>query len=507
MLSTEDCKQIKLKGITPDEIEQQLKRFEQGFDYLEIVASASVGRGICKLDEESMHHYISAWDSYLKGNPRVVKFVPASGAASRMFKDLFEFLNGPHNEPLTPAVKKFFDEIGSFAFFGDLNNCCSNLYGKNCTELLQLKCYKEIIGALLSDKGLNYGGLPKGMLVFHKAGNEFRTAFAEHLSEGILYAKTESGKVQLHFTVSPEHRMLFEEEANRLIPLFEAHSGTKFAINFSEQKPATDTIAVDKANCPLRENGQLVFRPGGHGALIENLNETDADIIFIKNIDNVAPDTQKGLTVSYKKALAGLLTEVCDKIREYLQLIESGQYTHEQMLEMIKFLHDTLCIRNPLVKDMEDGDLILHLKEKLNRPVRVCGMVRNEGEAGGGPFFAVSPDESIALQIVESSQINLNNPVKRLLFEKSTHFNPVDLVCSVKDWQGNKFDLTRYVDPATGFISLKSKNGIEQKALELPGLWNGAMSDWNTIFVEVPIKTFTPVKTVNDLLRKEHQGS
>ena len=505
MLSAEDIKQIESKGIKPEEIERQLNRFEHGFGYLEVIASASTGRGIRKLDEDEKRHYISIWDNYLNSDPCVVKFVPASGAASRMFKDIFEFLNGAYDKPLTPSVKKFFREIESFAFYSKLNDACRKLYEKSIPELLVLNRYKEIAEALLSDKGMNYGDHPKGMLVFHKTGNEYRTAFAEHLSEGLLYAKNKSGKVRLHFTVSPEHRELFEQEAARLTPLFETRCGTTFEIAFSEQKPSTDTIAVDKENNPIRENKQLVFRPGGHGALIENLNETDADIIFIKNIDNVAPDTQKELTTCYKKALAGILVEVCSKIGEYLQLIDSGKYTSEQVLEIIKFLHDTLCIRNPLVKDMEDGDLILHLKEKLNRPVRVCGMVRNEGEAGGGPFFAISSDESIALQIAESSQINLNNPIKRLLLEKSTHFNPVDLVCSVKDYRGHKFDLTRYVDYETGFISLKSKNGIEQKALELPGLWNGAMSDWNTIFVEVPIETFTPVKAVNDLLRKEHQ--
>ena len=506
MFTADERKQIEAKGTTPEEIEKQLSRFEHGFDYLEIVASASVTRGISVLDNAAMSRYADMWDNYLAGEPCVVKFVPASGAASRMFKDLFELLNGSYDEPITPSVKKFFGEIASFAFYGELNDTCRKLYGKEVPELLSLNRYKEIAGALLSDKGMNYGGLPKGMLVFHKVGDELRTAFTEHLLEGVLYAKTGAGKVRLHFTVSPEHRCLFEQEAERLAPLLEARFGVNFEIEFSEQKSSTDTIAVDKENCPLRENGQLVFRPGGHGALIENLNEIDADVIFIKNIDNVASDTQKELTVGYKKALAGLLVEAREKIGEYLRLIESGQYTSEQALEMIKFLHDTLCIRNPLVKDMEDGDLILYLKEKLNRPVRVCGMVRNEGEAGGGPFLVVGSDENIAPQIVESSQINLNNPLKRLLFEKGTHFNPVDLVCSVKDYQGDKFDLTRYVDAGAGFISLKSKNGIEQKALELPGLWNGAMSDWNTIFVEVPIATFTPVKTVNDLLRKEHQG-
>ena len=505
MLSADDYKQIEQKGIKPEVVERQLKRFEQGFDYLEIVASASVRRGIFTLDDDSKSRYISLWDKCLAANPDVVKFVPASGAASRMFKDLFEFLNSAGDEPVTPAAKKFFGEIASFAFYDELDACCRKLYAKTASELLGLSRYKEVAAALLTDKGLSYGNLPKGVLTFHKLGGEIFSAFSEHLSEGALYAKTASGKVRLHFTVSPEHRGLFEQECKRLIPVYESRYGAIFEISFSEQKPSTDTIAADKENRPFREEGKLVFRPGGHGALIENLNETDADIIFIKNIDNVASGAQKEITVGYKKVLAGLLVEVREQIYGYMQLIDSGQYEHDQLIEIIKFLHDTLCIRNPLVKEMEDGDLVLYLREKLNRPLRVCGMVRNEGEAGGGPFLAMSGGENIAPQIVESSQINLSNPVKRRLFEESTHFNPVDLVCSVKDYQGNKFNLTDFIDPDTGFISLKSKNGVEQKALELPGLWNGAMADWNTIFVEVPIDTFTPVKTVNDLLRKEHQ--
>ncbi|MDD6209756.1 MAG: DUF4301 family protein [Bacteroidales bacterium] len=505
MATTEDQKQIEAKGMTLAQIEKQLKCFEQGFNYLEIVSSASVGHGILAMTDEFIAHYEAVWNDYLKKNPKIVKFVPASGAASRMFKDLFEFLNASYNEPTTASEKKFFDQITCFAFYEPLNTQCTSLFGKDIPTLIKDKKYKDIVSALLTDKGLNYGAYPKGLLLFHKNENEARIAMAEHFVEGALYAKNQSGAVSLHFTVSPEHRIQFEKEAEKLKKLFEKRYNVKFDVTFSEQKPNTDTIAVDKNNQPIRENGHLIFRPGGHGALIENLNDIDADIIFIKNIDNVVPDTQKKITIQYKKVLAGILVETQQKIWEYLEHIDSGKYTHPEVLEMIKFMHDTLCIRNPEVKEMEDGDLILHIKEKLNRPIRVCGMVRNQGEAGGGPFLTVNPDGSISPQILESSQINLNNPLKRLLFEKGTHFNPVDLVCATKDYQGNKFDLLKYVDPNTGFISLKSKNGVEQKALELPGLWNGAMSDWNSIFVEVPIETFNPVKSVNDLLRKEHQ--
>ena len=281
--------------------------------------------------------------------------------------------------------------------------------------------------------------------------------------------------------------------------------GVDYNISFSEQKPSTDTIAADMENKPFRDNGKLLFRPGGHGALIENLNDLDADIIFIKNIDNVVPDKLKGDTVLYKKLIAGVLVALQQRAFAYLQLLDSGKYTHEQILEVLQFLQKQLYCKNPETKNLEDAELVIYLKEKLNRPMRVCGMVKNVGEPGGGPFLAYNSDGTISLQIMESSQIDMDDPEKKEMFEKGTHFNPVDLVCAVRDYKGHKFNLVKYVDKATGFISYKSKNGKDLKALELPGLWNGAMSDWNTVFVEVPLTTFNPVKTVNDLLRDQHQ--
>jgi hypothetical protein len=276
-------------------------------------------------------------------------------------------------------------------------------------------------------------------------------------------------------------------------------------VTFSEQKPSTDTVAADMDNKPFRVDGKLLFRPGGHGALIENLNDLDADVVFIKNIDNVVPDRLKDDTVTYKKLIAGVLVTLQRKAFEYLRLLDGGQYTHEQLEEIIRFVQQDLCCRKADIKQLEDAELVIYLRQKLNRPMRVCGMVKNVGEPGGGPFLAYNPDGTVSAQILESSQIDMNDPAKKAMFEKGTHFNPVDLVCAVRNYKGEKFDLTRYVDKATGFISHKSKNGRELKALELPGLWNGAMSDWNTVFVEVPLATFNPVKTVNDLLREQHQ--
>ena len=320
-----------------------------------------------------------------------------------------------------------------------------------------------------------------------------------------MYAAGKSGEVNVHFTVSTEHRELFAKLVDEKVAQYAAKYGIKYNISFSEQKPSTDTVAADMENKPFRDNGKLLFRPGGHGALIENLNDLDADIVFIKNIDNVVPDRLKGDTVTYKKLLAGVLVTLQKQAFEYLHLLDSGHYRHDELENIIRFVQQQLHCRKDDIKDMEDADLVIYLRKKLNRPMRVCGMVKNVGEPGGGPFLAYNPDGTISLQILESSQIDMNDPEKKAMFEKGTHFNPVDLVCAVRDYKGNKFNLVNYVDKATGFISYKSKGGKELKALELPGLWNGSMSDWSTIFVEVPLSTFNPVKTVNDLLREQHQ--
>ena len=331
------------------------------------------------------------------------------------------------------------------------------------------------------------------------------TPLEEHLVEGALYAAGKTGKVNVHFTVSTEHRELFKALVDEKVAAYAAKYGVEYLVSFSEQKPSTDTVAADMENKPFRDNGKLLFRPGGHGALIENLNALDADVIFIKNIDNVVPDRLKDETVAYKKLIAGVLVTLQKKAFEYLELLDGGQYTHEQLEEIIKFVQNDLCCRKADIKDLEDAELVIYLRKKLNRPMRICGMVKNVGEPGGGPFLAYNPDGTVSLQVLESSQIDMNDPEKKAMFENGTHFNPVDLVCAVRDYKGNKFNLVNYVDKATGFISYKSKSGKELKALELPGLWNGAMSDWSTIFVEVPLGTFNPVKTVNDLLREQHQ--
>lgn len=506
MLNAKDLELLKSKGISEQQIEEQLACFVKGFPYLEIVASASVDKGIMVISKDEQASYMEAWDAYLAKNKKILKFVPASGAASRMFKNLFEFLSADYNEPTTDFEKKFFTEIERFAFYSALNEKCVENTGKDIPSLIAAGQYKDVVSNLLESKGLNYGQLPKGLLLFHTYPETVRTAMEEHLAEGAMYAKNNAGEVNIHFTVSPEHQALFEQLVAKKVADYEEKFSVKYDISFSIQKPSTDTIAAAMDNSPFRDkNDNLLFRPGGHGALIENLNDVDADVVFIKNIDNVVPDSFKCSTVIYKKVLAGVLVSLQERAFKYLELIDTGKYSHAEVEEMIHFLQDDLCVKNPDIKLLEDAELILYIKNKLLRPLRVCGMVKNVGEPGGGPFLAVNPDGTVSLQVLESSQIDMKDPVKKALFEKGTHFNPVDLVCAVKNYKGEKYNLPDFVDKNTGFISYKSKDGKELKALELPGLWNGAMSNWNTVFVEVPIETFNPVKTVNDLLRQEHQ--
>ena len=506
MLTHEDKELLAKKGISEQQIAEQLACFEKGFPYLKLAGAASVeNRGIMIADADEQKKYLAAWDAYKDTDKKVVKFVPASGAASRMFKNLFEFLGADYSVPTTDFEKKFFDHIHSFAFYNDLNAACLDNTGKNIDALVAEHNYKAVVSNLLEGAGLNYGALPKGLLKFHRYANGVRTPLEEHLVEGALYAAGKTGQVNVHFTVSTEHKALFSQLVEEKVAEYAKKYGVSFNVSFSEQKPSTDTLAADMENKPFRDNGKLVFRPGGHGALIENLNDLDADIVFIKNIDNVVPDRLKGDTVTYKKLLAGVLVTLQQQVFQYLKLLDGGHYSHDQLETIIRFVQQQLRCRKEDIKDLEDADLVIYLRKKLNRPMRVCGMVKNVGEPGGGPFLAYNPDGTVSLQILESSQIDMKDPEKKAMFEQGTHFNPVDLVCAIRDYKGNKFNLLDYVDKATGFISYKSKNGKDLKALELPGLWNGSMSDWSTVFVEVPLSTFNPVKTVNDLLREQHQ--
>ena len=505
MLTQQDLKQLAQKGISEQQIETQLGQFKTGFPFLKLEAAAAIGRGIVAPTSDEGRKYVDAWQKYKAAGKRVVKFVPASGAASRMFKDMFAFVDADYDKPTTDFEKKYFDNIDKFAFYGELDAVCQKNNGKGIKELVKEGNFKAVAANMLKAEGLNYGQLPKGLLLFHNYPEGPRTPMEEHLVEGALYAAS-NGEAHVHFTVSHEHMELFKQKVAQKADMYTKKYGIAYDITFSEQKPSTDTVAANPDGTPFRNSdGSLLFRPGGHGALIENLNEIEADVIFVKNIDNVVPDRLKGDTVLWKQIIAGVLVTLQKKAFEYLELLDSGKYTHEQIEEIIRFVQNDLCCRKADIKELEDADLVIYLRKKLNRPMRVCGVVKNVGEPGGGPFLTYNQDGTVSLQILESSQIDKSNKEYMEMFTKGTHFNPVDLVCAVKDYKGNAFDLPKFVDPTTGFISQKSKSGKELQALELPGLWNGAMSDWSTIFVEVPLSTFNPVKTVNDLLRDQHQ--
>lgn len=477
MFSKEDLQQIEQHGLTQAQVEQQIENFRKGFPYLKIVRAAAAGDGVLVMSDEQIAQAEARYND-AAANIKVVKFVPASGAATRMFKELFEYVN---DDKRTPGIDKLLDNIEKFAFWPELSK-----------YIMPDSPDEEIVESIVKT-GLCYGSKPKGLVTFHSYPEGNRKAVEEHLVEGALYARS-GDEVYIHFTVSSEHMGGFWDVLGATQPYYEERFGVKYNVSFSVQKPSTDTIAVNPDNTPFRtDEGKLLFRPAGHGALIENLNDINADIIFVKNIDNVTTDERRGDTVKYKKALAGLLLELQEQAFEYLKVLEVGGADLEPIA---KFVEEKLCVKLP-----EDYNTEL-LKAVLNRPIRVCGVVRNQGEPGGGPFWVDGGDGTESLQIAESSQIA---PEDMHLMKSATHFNPVDLVCGVKDSRGGKFDLTQYTDPSTGFISSKSSGGRDLRAQELPGLWNGAMAKWNTVLVEVPITTFSPVKVVQDLLRPEHQ--
>lgn len=507
MIDTTDIELLKSKGIAKEVLDAQIKRFSSGFKPLNVLRPALVDDGIIRLNSRQTEDYVAIFTSQLEAGVYPAKFVPASGAASRMFKDLYAYLDNPvplTTLPETAPVVKFIKELPRFAFFPLLERGLSS-YNLNDVEVRKSQA-ANIISWLLGKEGLNYGFLPKGLVHFHSYKDTIRTAMEEHLAEGASYAANADKVVRVHFTISPEHEEFFKKQVLNEGPAIEKMYGIKLEVSFSFQKPHSDTIAVTPDNKPFRdEKGQLLFRPGGHGALIENLNEQNSDIIFIKNIDNVVPKHLLDTTIKYKKAFGGLLLDLRSKLFSFQERLDLAK--DDKLIDEVRdFIKKELFVS--LTDDfnsMSLEDKHGYLKAFLNRPFRICGMVNNEGEPGGGPFWVKGDKGQESLQILESSQIDMSQPAQAKILEASTHFNPVDLVCSIKNYKGEKFDLMQYTDPETGFISEKSYNGRALKALELPGLWNGAMADWITLFVEVPIETFNPVKSVNDLLRKQHQ--
>ncbi|WP_109831669.1 DUF4301 family protein [Reichenbachiella versicolor] len=498
MFNDSDHKQIADRGSSLGDIEKQIENFKTGFPFLDIQKAATIGDGIIQLPSEQIDILKANYEQKIAGKS-ILKFVPASGAATRMFKDLFAYVDNP-DLTSNKSASTFVEGLKKFAFYKELKGKFGN-NGSSIESQITKGKYDVIADKLLSEEGLGYGSLPKALLSFHKYDENSRTPFEEHLVEGALYAKNETGQVNLHFTVSPEHQPKFELLFSQVKTQYEKTYGVSYSVTFSQQKSSTDTIAVDDKNEPFREpDGSILFRPAGHGALLENLNDLDADIIFIKNIDNVVTDDLKGDTINYKKALASLLIDCQEEIHGILKNEISDPDTVALRLKQKYFIEMSVGFEK-----LTKVEKVEALKSKLNKPIRVCGMVKNTGEPGGGPFWIKEKDGSFTLQIAETAQIDMGDSLKADMLKNSTHFNPVDLVCATKDFEGNSFDLLKYRDDTTGFISEKSKNGNDLKAMELPGLWNGAMADWITFFIEVPISTFNPVKTVNDLLKEAHQ--
>ncbi len=514
--SKKEIFQIGKKGLTIDMVNAQLELFKNGLPFVNLKSAATVGAGILKFSEEEHKNYINYFNKR-RNEISFIKFVPASGAATRMFKFLFDFLKDfkPDEETINAYVNRkkasdlsiFFVGIKKFPFYYRVKK---QLY-KDYKDFDNLKINHQLflfIKTMLLEDKLNYGNYPKGLFPFHQYKDHIASAFEEHLFESALYASA-NNEADLHFTISEKHSHRFDKEFKKIKEVVERKTNTKFNITYSYQKQSTDTIAVTTKDEPfIEEDGSILFRPSGHGALLENLNDLNADVLFVKNIDNVVIYKYEEEVARSKMMLAGVLLEVQELAFKYQEVLENEQLTEERIFEIAEFLSNKLnvVIGNEFEKYSTKYQ-IEYLKNKINRPIRVCGMVKNEGEPGGGPFWVKDESGNISLQIVESAQVDRKNKQQKEIIKRATHFNPVDLVCGVKNYKGEKYDLTDFVDPKTAFITMKNKVGKDIKALELPGLWNGSMAYWNTIFVEVPLITFNPVKTVNDLLKDAHQIS
>lgn len=511
--SSADFVQIYNHGISFDKILKQLEIFKNGILKSNLISPATINNGILSLSEAEFEERANFFDLQ-KEKLKLKKFVPASGAASRMFKFLSAFLNDfdIKKETINAYINRkkdsdlsiFIVAMDKFPFFKSVDQKLKEV----CPDFETLdRDYKNyyFVKILLDPAYFDFANKPKAVLPFHQYKTHIANPIEEHLNECVHYASSNQVS-NLHFTVSEIHQNLFENEVEVLKEKVEADSGVEIAISYSYQNKSTDSICVDAKNIPIRDkNNNLVFRPGGHGALIENLKELDSDVIFIKNIDNVIQNHIDTIAL-YKKALAGVLIKVQQKVFGYLNAIEQKEIKEENIEEMVAFLMQKLNIE--LSSDFNKftfENKVNKIKELLDRPIRVCGMVKNEGEPGGGPFWVRNDKGAVSLQIVETSQVDLANKKQTEILAEATHFNPVDLVCGIKNYKNEKFDLLQFVDQKAGFIVEKSVDGKIVKSYELPGLWNGAMANWLTIFVAVPLISFNPVKTVNDLLKAAHQ--
>ncbi|TXG36860.1 DUF4301 family protein [Seonamhaeicola maritimus] len=514
MFTEKDIQHIHNKGITIDQVNSQIQRLKNGMSYSKLLAAATIGRGIERFSEAESQELIQLFDGK-KNNLEIVKFVPASGAATRMFKFLFQFLKNfnPNKSTLKQFIERhndnlleiFFEDLEAFPFYNEVINYIRGLnldYDKLSIGEKSL----AFVRAMVDDDALNYGFFPKGLLPFHKYEDEPVSAFREHLLESTIYASS-NNKANLHFTVSEKHHDFFKKEFGKISNELQKETDVAFNVSYSYQKEETETLALNTDNSIYRkEDGSILFRPAGHGALLENLNELDYDLLFIKNIDNIAVAEKNSSISEYKKLLAGVLLNIQEKIFAYLNKLDKNDCDTEDFKIMALFLIHRLNVSISQDFDAFSSEgKATYLKEKFNRPLRVCGMVKNEGQPGGGPFWVKDDHGNVSLQIVEFAQINFSDKEQQAIVYKATHFNPTDLVCGVRNYKGEKFNLKKYVDPDAAFITMKTQNGTDIKALELPGLWNGSMAYWNSVFVEVPLETFNPVKTVNDLLNPAHQ--
>jgi hypothetical protein len=506
--SPRDLQQMASMGLDPEEAARQIALFRNPPPHTRVLRPCRLDDGIRSLPPDEHASLLDRFDAAARAG-RTAKFVPASGAATRMFKDLLEFLASPAATELPPAVRTFFENLDRFAFRNDL---AADLAadGIDLDAAVRSGEHRLVLRYLLQDDGLGYADLPKGLLPFHRYPEGARTAFEEHLVESATLTRREDGLCLLHFTVSPEHQDRFEQLLGRVRSVYEERFDCRFSVSFSTQRRSTDTLAVDLENRPFRlGDGSLLFRPSGHGALLDNLNELGRqgwELVLLKNIDNVVPDAGKPLVHLWKRLLGGCLLSLRERIFGLLDRLETSGGDGAALAEAAELLERELS--RPLPEQVSAGshkERRRFLIDALDRPLRVCGMVRNQGEPGGGPFWVQSSSDEISPQIVEISQLDSTDPEQRKILAASTHFNPVDLACGLRDRRSRPYDLHRFVDPTAVFIAEKSHEGRLLKALERPGLWNGAMAGWNTVFVEVPDTTFAPVKTVLDLLRPEHQ--
>ncbi|MDD3756322.1 MAG: DUF4301 family protein [Bacteroidales bacterium] len=492
-------------GLSIEEVNRQIEILRKGMNYIELIRPATINNGIIELDDIKKNYYKNKFekDQYFY---TIEKFVPASGAATRMFKALYQYLDKYDNaKPSTSGLEWFFNNIQKFAFFDDLQKALSDR-GYTYDQAINEKKYDMIVRLVLDNDGLGFSNKPKALLPFHKYDNGYRASLEEHIIEGLHYAKDNNG-VNIHFTISPEHLDMFNELLNKILIHYEKQYKSKINISYSFQKPSTDTVALYKDNLELvrDESGNIIFRPGGHGALIENLNDLSSKIIFIKNIDNVVPDDKKADTIEYKKILGGLLMDVVEQVQAFLTILDDANVSEGELDSILNYCKNEW--QQPIaeyVYSLDKMEKIDYLYSLLNRPIRVAGMVRNVGDPGGGPFIIIDDNGEESLQIIESAQVSMNDPEQKNIWISSTHFNPVDIVCYTYNYKGEKFDLLDYIMENTYFITEKTYKGTEILALEHPGLWNGAMGYWLTIFAEVPLSTFNPVKELKDLLKPAH---